>query len=91
VNAPSPSPPDHVPPTQDDVGGVHVKYLYHRHRWLYIRGYRLKAGSDLVTFGEATRRLCSHRPWKGSQQEHGAFVGADLAAFSSPLGGVATR
>jgi CRISPR-associated exonuclease Cas4 len=55
VNDQSPFPPDHAPLTQDDVGGVHVKYLHHCHRqlWLYTRGYRPEAGSDLVAFGEA--------------------------------------
>jgi CRISPR-associated exonuclease Cas4 len=52
----SPSPPDHARLAADDVGGVHVKYLHHCHRqlWLYTRGYRPEAGSDLVAFGEAT-------------------------------------
>src|SRR5262245_53276577 len=38
-----------------DVGGVHVKYLHHcpRQLWLYSRGYRPEAGSDLVAFGQA--------------------------------------
>jgi CRISPR-associated exonuclease Cas4 len=55
VNARSSSPPGHAPLTEDDVGGVYVKYLYHCHRqlWLYTRGYRPEAGSDLVAFGEA--------------------------------------
>ncbi|TDC87636.1 CRISPR-associated protein Cas4 [Actinomadura sp. 7K507] len=39
----------------DDVGGVHVKYLYHCHRqlWLYLRGVRPEHMSSLVQFGEA--------------------------------------
>jgi CRISPR-associated exonuclease Cas4 len=55
VNNPSLSPPGHALLTEDDVGGVHVKYLHHCHRqlWLYTRGYRPEAGSDLVAFGEA--------------------------------------
>lgn len=40
---------------EDDIGGVHVKYLLHcpRQLWLYSRGYRPEQGSDLVAFGEA--------------------------------------
>ncbi|GAA3002582.1 CRISPR-associated protein Cas4 [Kitasatospora albolonga] len=44
-------------PVQDEhgLGGVHIKYLHHcpRQLWLYMRGYRPEAGSDLVAFGEA--------------------------------------
>ena len=38
----------------DDVGGVHVKYLYHcrRQLWLYLRGVRPEHMSGLVQFGE---------------------------------------
>ncbi|MFF2954117.1 CRISPR-associated protein Cas4 [Kitasatospora sp. NPDC057965] len=43
-------------PADDDhgLGGVHIKYLRHcpRQLWLYMRGYRPEAGSDLVAFGE---------------------------------------
>ncbi|MFJ6770968.1 CRISPR-associated protein Cas4 [Kitasatospora sp. NPDC091257] len=43
-------------PIQDDqgLGGVHIKYLRHcpRQLWLYMRGYRPEGGSDLVAFGE---------------------------------------
>ncbi|MFF2021082.1 CRISPR-associated protein Cas4 [Streptomyces sp. NPDC058171] len=36
------------------VGGVHVKYLVHcpRQLWLYARGYRPEHRSDLVAFGQ---------------------------------------
>ncbi|CAJ64215.1 MULTISPECIES: CRISPR-associated protein Cas4 [Frankia] len=36
------------------VGGVHIKYLLHcpRQLWLYMRGYRPEGSSDLVSFGE---------------------------------------
>ncbi|MEU0805517.1 CRISPR-associated protein Cas4 [Streptomyces sp. NPDC005970] len=36
------------------LGGVHIKYLYHcpRQLWLYSRGYRPEQGNDLVAFGE---------------------------------------
>ncbi|MEU8936334.1 CRISPR-associated protein Cas4 [Streptomyces sp. NPDC048409] len=48
---PSPDPYD-----GDDapLGGVHIKYLCHcpRQLWLYMRGYRPESGSDLVAFGE---------------------------------------
>lgn len=39
----------------EDVGGVHIKYLYHcpRQLWLYARGYRPEQQSDVVSFGEA--------------------------------------
>ncbi|MDT3395289.1 CRISPR-associated protein Cas4 [Streptomyces sp. B1866] len=41
--------------SEDDVGGVHVKYLYHCHRqlWLYLRGIRPEHLSATVQFGEA--------------------------------------
>ncbi|MFB7673405.1 CRISPR-associated protein Cas4 [Kitasatospora purpeofusca] len=43
-------------PVDDDhgLGGVHIKYLHHcpRQLWLYMRGYRPEAGSDLVAFGD---------------------------------------
>lgn len=40
---------------EDELGGVHIKYLLHcpRQLWLYSRGYRPEQGSDLVAFGEA--------------------------------------
>jgi CRISPR-associated exonuclease Cas4 len=40
---------------EDEIGGVHIKYLLHcpRQLWLYSRGYRPEQGSDLVAFGEA--------------------------------------
>lgn len=39
----------------EDVGGVHVKYVHHCHRqlWLYARGVRPEHLSDQVQFGEA--------------------------------------
>lgn len=38
-----------------DIGGVHVKYLYHCHRqlWLYARGIRPEHLSGRVQLGEA--------------------------------------
>ncbi|MFE4393301.1 MULTISPECIES: CRISPR-associated protein Cas4 [Streptomycetaceae] len=43
-------------PLGDDqgLGGVHIKYLRHcpRQLWLYTRGYRPEGSSDLVAFGE---------------------------------------
>lgn len=38
----------------DDVGGVHIKYLHHcrRQLWLYARGFRPESGSDRVKLGE---------------------------------------
>lgn len=39
----------------EDVGGVHIKYLYHCHRqlWLFARGFRPEQHSVLVQYGEA--------------------------------------
>ncbi|MEV8287868.1 CRISPR-associated protein Cas4 [Streptomyces niveus] len=36
------------------LGGVHIKYLHHcpRQLWLYTRGYRPEQRSELVAFGE---------------------------------------
>ncbi|GAA2110104.1 CRISPR-associated protein Cas4 [Streptomyces synnematoformans] len=48
-----------MPADPDDertgLGGVHLKYLHHcpRQLWLYGRGYRPEHTSDLVAFGEA--------------------------------------
>lgn len=38
-----------------EVGGVHIKYLYHCHRqlWLYLRGVRPEHLSSRVALGEA--------------------------------------
>lgn len=43
------------PPRPDAIGGVHIKYLLHcpRQLWLYSRGYRPEHRSDAVAFGEA--------------------------------------
>lgn len=46
------------PETEDEdgrLGGVHIKYLAHcpRQLWLYSRGYRPEQGSERVAFGEA--------------------------------------
>ncbi|MFF5719356.1 CRISPR-associated protein Cas4 [Streptomyces buecherae] len=51
------SPDPHPDLPADDeraVGGVHIKYLIHcpRQLWLYARGYRPEQRSDLVAFGE---------------------------------------
>jgi len=42
-------------PDESALGGVHIKYLLHcpRQLWLYMRGYRPEHSSDLVAFGEA--------------------------------------
>ncbi|WP_016699935.1 CRISPR-associated protein Cas4 [Actinoalloteichus spitiensis] len=39
----------------DDVGGVHIKYLYHcrRQLWLYARGFRPEQLSETVALGTA--------------------------------------
>jgi CRISPR-associated exonuclease Cas4 len=39
----------------DELGGVHIKYLLHcpRQLWLYSRGYRPEQASEQVAFGEA--------------------------------------
>ncbi|PPK66223.1 CRISPR-associated protein Cas4 [Actinokineospora auranticolor] len=41
--------------SKDDVGGVHIKYLYHcpRQLWLYARGIRPEHLNDTVRLGEA--------------------------------------
>lgn len=41
--------------SRDDVGGVHIKYLYHcrRQLWLYLRGIRPEHLSTTVQLGEA--------------------------------------
>ncbi|MFG2919040.1 CRISPR-associated protein Cas4 [Kitasatospora sp. NPDC048298] len=48
--------PTPTSPLDDEqgLGGVHIKYLRHcpRQLWLYMRGYRPESGSDLVAFGE---------------------------------------
>jgi CRISPR-associated exonuclease Cas4 len=43
----------------EDVGGVHVKYLYHcrRQLWLYLRGIRPEHLSGSVQLGEAVHDL----------------------------------
>jgi CRISPR-associated exonuclease Cas4 len=40
---------------EDDIGGVHIKYLYHcrRQLWLYLRGIRPEHLSATVQLGEA--------------------------------------
>jgi CRISPR-associated exonuclease Cas4 len=39
----------------EDIGGIHIKYLHHcrRQLWLYGRGFRPELHSDLVQLGEA--------------------------------------
>ncbi|SFD70188.1 CRISPR-associated protein Cas4 [Streptomyces aidingensis] len=50
MNRPGPGPADE----SAALGGVHIKYLHHcpRQLWLYSRGYRPEQRSDLVAFGE---------------------------------------
>ena len=52
MNAPGPLPPAQL--SAAEVGGVHVKYLYHcrRQLWLYVRGIRLEQHSTRVALGE---------------------------------------
>ncbi|WP_052847356.1 CRISPR-associated protein Cas4 [Streptomyces avicenniae] len=47
-------PHDPAPDAADAIGGVHVKYLVHcpRQLWLYARGYRPEGRSELVALGE---------------------------------------
>ncbi|PZG45167.1 CRISPR-associated protein [Spongiactinospora gelatinilytica] len=42
-------------PEDEAIGGVHIKYLLHcpRQLWLYIRGYRPEQRSDTVAHGQA--------------------------------------
>lgn len=46
-----------------DIGGVHIKYLYHcrRQLWLYGRGFRPETLSDLVQYGEAVHETSYSR------------------------------
>ncbi|MCK2245199.1 MULTISPECIES: CRISPR-associated protein Cas4 [unclassified Crossiella] len=41
--------------SRQDIGGVHIKYLYHcrRQLWLYSRGIRPEYLSDTVAYGSA--------------------------------------
>lgn len=45
--------------TTDDIGGVHIKYLYHcrRQLWLYGRGFRPESASERVQLGEAVNDI----------------------------------
>jgi CRISPR-associated exonuclease Cas4 len=47
----------------EDVGGVHVKYLYHcpRQLWLYARGFRPEVTSATVQLGEAVHETSYRR------------------------------
>lgn len=47
----------------DDIGGVHIKYLYHcpRQLWLYARGLRPEATSASVQLGEAVHETSYRR------------------------------
>ncbi|GLU46291.1 CRISPR-associated protein Cas4 [Nocardiopsis ansamitocini] len=47
----------------EDVGGVHVKYLHHCHRqlWLYARGFRPESLSSSVQMGEAVHETSYRR------------------------------
>lgn len=49
--------------TAEDIGGVHIKYLHHcrRQLWLYGRGFRPEMHSDLVQFGEAVHETSYSR------------------------------
>lgn len=45
--------------TAADVGGVHIKYLFHcpRQLWLFARGFRPEALSATVQLGEASSNV----------------------------------
>lgn len=49
--------------TAQDVGGVHIKYLYHcpRQLWLYARGFRPEALNATVQLGEAVHETTYQR------------------------------
>ncbi|WP_399094193.1 CRISPR-associated protein Cas4 [Streptomyces sp. BBFR2] len=49
--------------TTQDVGGVHIKYLYHcrRQLWLYLRGIRPEHLSATVQLGEAVHDTSYNR------------------------------
>jgi CRISPR-associated exonuclease Cas4 len=46
---------EHPASADGELGGVHIKYLLHcpRQLWLYSRGYRPEEASEQVAFGEA--------------------------------------
>jgi len=48
---------------EHDIGGVHIKYLYHCHRqlWLYARGIRPEHLSARVQLGEAVHETTYRR------------------------------
>lgn len=48
---------------ESDIGGVHIKYLYHcrRQLWLFGRGFRPEQRSDLVQSGEALHETSFRR------------------------------
>lgn len=47
----------------EDIGGVHIKYLYHCHRqlWLYVRGIRPEHLNATVQLGEAVHEVSYRR------------------------------
>ncbi|UQA90753.1 CRISPR-associated protein Cas4 [Streptomyces halobius] len=49
--------------TAQDVGGVHIKYLYHcrRQLWLYLRGIRPESLNASVQLGEAVHDTSYNR------------------------------
>lgn len=49
--------------SSEDIGGVHIKYLYHcpRQLWLYARGMRPEALSENVELGEAVHETSYRR------------------------------
>ncbi|WP_054812161.1 CRISPR-associated protein Cas4 [Nocardia arizonensis] len=57
--------------TTDDIGGVHIKYLNHcpRQLWLYARGLRPESLSERVQLGEAVHDTSYRR-------EHAVDLGA---------------
>jgi CRISPR-associated exonuclease Cas4 len=59
------------PDAAEDLGGVHIKYLLHcpRQLWLYTRGLRPEGRSEKVAFGEAVDETSYAR-------RHGVDLGA---------------
>ncbi|MGW4365458.1 type I-B CRISPR-associated endonuclease Cas1b [Nocardia takedensis] len=72
--------------TPDDIGGVHIKYLEHcpRQLWLFARGIRPEASSERVLLGEAVHDTSYRR-------EHGVDLGAAKLDHFDGLMPAATR
>lgn len=68
----------------DDVGGVHVKYLYHcpRQLWLYVRGLRPEGRSPLVAFGEAVHETSFTRTAPSTSGRHASTSSTGSSGYT---------